>query len=219
LYVVNIESERNALYHNNGDGTFTDVTLSTGTEDVGDGRTCAWVDFDGDGRVDLFTTNHLSPTRLYRNLGGGRFEDVAEDVGISTPIDVFAATWGDYNGDGFIDAFLYGHLGFGLFENSGNTSNFIVLSLVGDGINTNRSAIGTRVEVRTVGGVGVREVSGGRGCCEQDMLPLHFGVGGNTEADILIKWTSGTECFFPSTPVDGGRVFLVREADCSITEL
>jgi hypothetical protein len=219
LYVVNIESPRNALYHNNGDGTFTDVTLSTGTEDVGDGRTCAWVDFDGDGRLDLFTTNHLSPTRLYRNLGTGRFEDVAGDVGLSSPIDVFAATWGDYNGDGFIDAFLYGHLGFGLFENGGNANNFIVLSLVGDGIHTNRSAIGTRVEVRSAGGVRIREVSGGRGCCEQDMLPLHFGMGEDAEADILVRWTSGSECFFPGLSIDGGRIYLVREADCSITEL
>ncbi|GIW47653.1 MAG: hypothetical protein KatS3mg078_1530 [Deltaproteobacteria bacterium] len=72
LYVVNISSPRNALYRNNGDGTFTDITLSAGVWDVGDGRTCAWVDFDGDGLLDLFTTNHTSPSRLFRNLGDGR---------------------------------------------------------------------------------------------------------------------------------------------------
>lgn len=218
LYVGNIGSSRNALYKNNGDESFTDVTIETGTQDTGDGRTCSWVDFDGDGRIDLFTTNHLTPTRLFRNLGDGKFVDVATQVGIDSPIDVFAASWGDYNNDGFMDTFLHGHLSTALMENGGNNTNFIVINLIGDGIFTNTSAIGTRVEVKTSRGTQIREVSGGKGCCENDMLPVHFGVGGDTEVDILVKWSGGGECFFDGVDVDGDRIFTVMERDCELID-
>ena len=221
LYVVNIfstTSVRNALYRNNRNGTFTDVTEETQTGDVGDGRTCAWVDFDGDGRIDLFTTNHVNPSKLFRNLGNGRFVDVAPQVGLDSPIDVFAATWGDYNNDGFMDVFLNGHIGSVLMENSGTENNFLIVKLVGNGQTTNTSAIGTRVEVNTSEGVQIREVSGGRGCCEQDMLPVHFGVGRVKIVDILVKWTSGEECSFPNINVEGGRLFQVSEDACDMIE-
>lgn len=216
LYVVNIASSRNALYINNGDGTFTDVTKETGTGDVGNGRTCAWVDFDGDGLLDLFTTNHTSPSRLFRNLGNGKFKDVASNVGLDSPIDVFAATWGDFNGDGFMDVFLNGHSGTALMENSGTSNNFVIVRLIGNGRTTNTSAIGARVQVTTSSEVQVREVSGGRGCCEQDMLPLHFGVGNKTEADIQVDWTDGVVCTFNGVDVKGGGMFSVAENGCVI---
>jgi enediyne biosynthesis protein E4 len=221
LYVVNISSSRNALYRNNGDGTFTDVTEESGTADVGDGRTCAWVDFDGDGLIDLFTTNHLNPTGLFRNLGNGKFKDVASQAGIDSPIDIFAAAWGDFDHDGFMDVFLNGHRnlnepGTALMENSGTPNNFLIIRLIGDGLNTNTSAIGTRVEVSTSSGTQIREVSGGRGCCEQDMLPLHFGVGREKNVDILVKWTSGKECPFSNVDVQGGRMFSISEKGCII---
>jgi hypothetical protein len=221
LYVVNIFSNtpvRNALYRNNGNGTFTDVTEATDTGDVGDGRTCAWVDFDGDGRIDIFTTNHVNPSRLFRNLGNGKFADVASQVGLATPIDVFGAAWGDYNNDGFMDVFLNGHIGVGLMENSGTQNNFIIINLAGDGVTTNISAIGARVEVTTSKGTQIREVSGGRGCCEQDMLPVHFGLGNEGVADILVRWTGGDECSFEGVNVEGGRLFQISENGCNISE-
>ena len=219
LYVVNISSAvRNALYMNNGGETFTDVTEETETGDIGDGRTCAWVDFDGDGRIDLFTTNHTNPSRLFRNLGNGRFVDVADQVGLDLPTDVFAATWGDYNNDGFMDVFLNGHIGMQkpLMENSGTQNNFLIIKLIGTGQTTKTSAIGTRVEVSTSSGIQIREVSGGRGCCEQDMLPIHFGVGGVRIVDILVKWTSGEECHFEDEDVEGGSIFQISEEGCSL---
>lgn len=229
LYVVNISSTtsvRNALYRNNRNGTFTDVTEETQTGDVGDGRTCAWVDFDGDGRIDLFTTNHVNPSKLFRNLGKGKFVDVASQVGLGCPdfpdclIDIFAATWGDYNNDGFMDVFLNGHIEKALMENSGTENNFLIMKLVGNGQTTNTSAIGTRVEVNTSKGVQIREVSGGRGCCEQDMLPVHFGVGNENEVDIQVQWTDadGEECNFPDVNVEGGPLFQVSQIGCRIEE-
>ena len=216
LYVGNIESTRNALYRNNGDGTFTDVTLDTGTEDVGDGRTCAWIDFDADGLLDLFTTNHLNPTRFFRNLGNARFFDVAVEVGVDFPIDVFAATWGDYNNDTFMDVFLNGHLGTALMESSGNTNNNLIIDLVGDGVLSNSSAIGARVEVLTSRGTQIREVSGGKGCCEQDMLPVHFGVGKDSQVDISVDWPRGEDCSFLDIDVDGGRFYIIFQDGCDI---
>ncbi len=220
IYVVNISSSRNALYKNNGDGTFTDVTEQTGTQDVGDGRTCAWVDFDGDGWIDLFTTNHVHPNRLFRNLGNGKFVDVAPQVRINSPIiDVFAAAWGDFNNDGFMDVFLNGHIGTGLIKGGRTLNRSLIIKLIGNGLDTNTSAIGARVRVSASGRVQIREVSGGRGCCEQDMLPVHFGVGGEKKVDISVKWTGGRNCSFRDVDVKGGGIFSISEKGCIIQRL
>ena len=217
IYVTNIGGTRsNALYRNNGDGTFTNVTLETKTRDVGDGRTCAWVDFDADGRIDLFSTNHLHPNKLYRNLGNDIFVDVAASAQIDKPIDVFAAPWGDYNLDGFLDAFLNGHIGTGLMKNSGNSNNSITLNLVGDGLLSNSSAIGARVEIVAGKELQVREVSGGRGCCEQDMLPVYFGLGQNEIVDVNIKWPSGKTCLFKDLSVNEVNRYTIQEVNCDI---
>ncbi len=219
LYVTNIGKARsNALYRNNGDGTFEDVTWETNTGDVGDGRTCAWVDYDADGKIDLFTTNHIRPTKLYKNQGDGVFVDVAQDVGVDSPFDVFAATWGDYNRDGFIDVYLNGHIGTALMRNSGNSNNSVTIELVGDGLLSNSSAIGAYVEVSTPDGLQIREVSGGRGCCEQDMLALYFGVGKQNVVDINVKWPSGRVCSFDNVSVDKNKWFAIHEIKCEITK-
>lgn len=220
LYVSNIgKAKRNALYKNNQDGTFTDVTWETKTGDAGDGRTCAWVDFDADGKLDLLSTNHIQPTKLYRNMGKGMFVNVAGDSGVDTVRDVFAASWGDYDRDGYIDVFLNGHDGTALLRNGGNKNNSLTLHLTGDGIKSNKSAIGARVSVTTAGGVQVREVSGGRGCCEQDMLPLYFGLGDETTADIDVTWPSGKKCVFKEISVAKSNELAISEIKCEINEL
>jgi len=217
VYVTNIgRASGNALYRNNGDGTFTNITLETNTDDVGDGRTCAWIDFDADGRLDLFSTNHVYPNRLYRNLGNDVFVDVAPLVGIDKPIDVFAASWGDYNRDGFMDVFLNGHIGTGLMKNNGNSNKSVTLKLVGSGLLSNSSAIGARVEVISAERTQVKEVSGGRGCCEQDMLPVYFGVGQENSVDVNIKWPSGKTCSFEDLSLDKVNSFTIHEIKCDI---
>jgi hypothetical protein len=218
LYVGNIGSSRNALYRNDGDGKFTDVTFESGTDIAGDARTCNWVDFDGDKWVDLFVTNHSTPSRLFKNMGNGEFIDVATQVGLDLPIDVFGSSWGDFNNDGFIDVFLNGHIGMALMKNSGTDSNFLILRLIGDGVFTNTSAIGTRVEIDTSSGIQIREVSGGEGCCSQDMLPVHFGLGNDKKVDIIVKWTSGEDCVFEGISVTGGQLFSVLENGCELIQ-
>jgi len=217
IYVTNIgRASGNALYRNNGDGTFTNITLNTNTDDVGDGRTCAWIDFDADGKIDLFSTNHLQPNRLYRNMGNDVFVDVAPLVGIDYPIDVFAASWGDYNRDGFLDVFLNGHIGTALMKNSGNSNSSAIFNLIGGGLLSNSSAIGARVEIISTEGRQVREVSGGRGCCEQDMLPVYFGVGQDDTIDVNVIWPSGRTCSFKDLSLEKVNHFDIHEIKCDI---
>jgi hypothetical protein len=215
IYIVNIGSERNALFKNNGDNTFTDVTKEAGTQDVGDGRTCSFVDYDSDGLIDIFSTNHVNPNRLYKNLGNGKFTNQASKLGIEFPFDIFSATWGDYNGDAIMDVFLNGHIGLALYEGF-NLNNSVVIELVGDGINTNTSAIGSRVEVKTESKHQIREVLGGKGCCEQDMLPQHFGLGSESIFNMTVKWTSGKTCTFEKLNAEDKRIYKIWEKGCEV---
>jgi hypothetical protein len=78
-----------ALYHNNGDGTFTEVSKSAGVSDPQKffGLTAVWSDFDQDGHLDLFVTNDGQPNYLYRNDGTGHFKDVAYTAGVAVSQD------------------------------------------------------------------------------------------------------------------------------------
>jgi len=215
LYVVNISSNRKALYKNNGDGTFTDVTGQSGTGDVGDGRTCSFIDYNSDGLMDIFTTNHIKPSKLFKNNGDGTFTDMAFILGVDKPIDAFSATWGDFNGDAILDVFLNGHMGIALYEGF-NLNNSVVIELVGDGINTNTSAIGSRVELTTKNLKQIRDVSGGKGCCENDMLPLHFGLGKESAFEMTVKWTSGETCTYKNLNAEDKRIYKVWEKGCEV---
>jgi hypothetical protein len=128
---------RNALYRNNGDGTFTDVTIGSGLDRKSENLLsvgAAWVDIDNDGLLDLIVTNYtiwspqsdkqcfMSPgqeeycspptyksvsSRLYRNIGNGRFEDITEDSGIGKALGKgMGISISDFNGDGRMDIFI-----------------------------------------------------------------------------------------------------------------
>lgn len=132
LYVTNFG--HNVLYHNNGDGTFTDVTNEAGVDDPHWSTSAAWVDFDGDGWLDLFVCNyvdftvagnrncsstagepdyctpkmyHAVPSRLFRNLRNGRFEDVTESSGINRSYGpALGVLCADFNSDGRMDIYV-----------------------------------------------------------------------------------------------------------------
>jgi ASPIC and UnbV/FG-GAP-like repeat len=97
--------EPNRLYHNNGDGTFTDVTAQAGVGDVGLCLGCAWGDYDGDGHPDLFVVNDFGRSTLYRNRGGGRFEDVTVEAGALAYGAGMSASFADYDNDGRLDLY------------------------------------------------------------------------------------------------------------------
>jgi enediyne biosynthesis protein E4 len=130
LYVTNYG--KNILYHNNGDGTFTDVTSKAGVAAGGWSVSAGFLDYDNDGRLDLFVTRYMewSPDHnkicggdwhtycppgvfpatscvLYRNRGDGTFEDVSERSGIAAKKGrALGVAFADYDGDGFTDIFV-----------------------------------------------------------------------------------------------------------------
>ena len=96
---------RNALYRNNRDGTFTDVTLKAGVPGGGYGMGVAVGDFDNDGFPDIYVTQY-GRNILYRNNGDGTFTDVTDKAGVAAPGWSSSAVWFDYDNDGKLDLFV-----------------------------------------------------------------------------------------------------------------
>jgi enediyne biosynthesis protein E4 len=94
-----------ALYHNNHDGTFTDVTKAAGLAVESYGLGCAVGDYDNDGFDDLYLTT-LGSSRLYHNLGNGKFAEVTAKAGVASPGFSASAVWFDYDNDGKLDLFV-----------------------------------------------------------------------------------------------------------------
>lgn len=121
LYVSNFGSN-NRLYHNNGDGTFTDQAEELGVAGPKISFPCWFWDMDNDGALDLFVsayaakmddvaadamkfTLNIEKARLYKNTGKG-FKDVAAEMGITRPSSPMGSNFGDINGDGYLDFYL-----------------------------------------------------------------------------------------------------------------
>ena len=110
------EQLRYALYRNNGDGTFTDVTEKAGVPGNGYGLGCVWGDYDNDGRPDLYVTQY-GKNILYHNEGNGTFKDVTAKARVDGmdfgTLFHTGATFFDYDKDGFLDLYVGGYVEFG----------------------------------------------------------------------------------------------------------
>jgi Flp pilus assembly protein TadD len=101
---------RTTLYHNDGDGTFTDVTDQAGIRQRDCGMAAAWGDYDNDGRLDLVLTAY-GENILYHNDGNGHFTDRTREAGLGGPRGFWAgAAWGDYDRDGYLDLYIVGYV-------------------------------------------------------------------------------------------------------------
>ncbi|MGH9771399.1 MAG: CRTAC1 family protein [Candidatus Acidiferrales bacterium] len=134
----------NTLYRNNGDGTFTDVSKEMGISAVmGKGMGVAFADYDGDGFMDVFVANDNSPNRLFHNLGGKRFEEVAFQAGVAYNQDGNALAgmgvdFRDVNNDGLPDIWhtgvendtfpLFLNRGAGHFANATESSHIAAIT-------------------------------------------------------------------------------------------
>ena len=100
-----IEPPRNALYRNNGDGTFTDVAMTAGVADTGYGMGCAVGDYDNDGFSDLYVTN-FGANVFFRNNGDGTFTDVTTETGTGDTRWGTSCAFVDYDNDSFLDLYV-----------------------------------------------------------------------------------------------------------------
>ena len=107
------QKTKSALYHNNGDGTFTDVTDKAGVGDVGFGMGVAVGDYNNDGFDDLYVTC-LGRNHLFKNNGNGTFTDVTNKAGVGDPRWSTGAAFLDYDNDGKLDLFVSNYVDFDL---------------------------------------------------------------------------------------------------------
>src|ERR1700722_12639045 len=112
-------SYSNRLFRNNGDGTFTDVTVEAGLAGIGYSMGVAAGDYDHDGFVDLYVTG-VNYNQLFHNNGNGTFTDVTAKAGVSGVIPKYGKTWSvtagwfDYNNDGLLDRLVINYLDYDL---------------------------------------------------------------------------------------------------------
>ena len=99
--------ERNLLYHNNRNGTFTEMAARAGVRgELGKSLEAVWVDFDEDGWPDLYVANDVTDNQLFRNLGNGRFADVSHEAHVADYRSAMGLAVGDWNGDGALDMYI-----------------------------------------------------------------------------------------------------------------
>ena len=161
--------QRAKLYHNNGDGTFTDVSRQTGVNKLLHAMGANFGDLDNDGWLDFYvgTGNPdfatLIPNRMFRNDGGKHFQDVTSSGGFGNLQKGHAIAFADLNNDGEQD--IFSEVGGAaeadtahsqLFANPGHGNNWIKLKL--EGVKTNRAAIGARIKVVVPGAEGERAI-------------------------------------------------------------
>ncbi len=226
-----VEHETFPLYVNRGRGNFADMTVPSGLAKP-TGEMSGWgngfADFDNDGRKDLFVARsnvmdnigEMAPERrfpepnaVFRNLGGGKFQDVSATAGAGFQRDAVnrGVAFGDLDNDGRVDtvvSVLGGQAK--LFHNVTETKNhWILLKLVGT--KSNRMGIGAQVRITTQDGRQQwNEVTTAVGyACASDSR-VHFGLGTDKRVkELVIRWPSGLEQVLHD--MDGDRVVTVEE--------
>ncbi len=230
IFKTNFADDTSNLYHNNGDGTFTDVTFESGV--AVNNRYVAWgcgfIDYDNDGWQDIMQINgHVypeidrynfgqtfkNPRLVYRNLGNGQFKDVSAEMGpgISEHYSSRGAAFGDYNNDGDMDVVIFNmnDMPSLLRNEGGNKQNWIKFKLVGT--QCNRTAIGARVRVITGKHTQMDEVHSGTSVMSQSDLRLHFGLGKVDTVDVVeVKWPT-TQKIERFTQVKANQIITIRE--------
>jgi len=222
IFKTNFAGDTSTLYANAGGGFCDDRTFASGvgihTRWLGWGT--GFLDLDNDGWLDLFLVNgHVYPEAdqieteagykqrkvVYRNLGNGRFEDVAERLGppLTTPKAGRGAAFGDYDNDGDVDVVVNNvHDTPDLYRlESRNPHHWLLVKLVGT--RSNKSAIGARLRLAYGGKVSVEEVRGGGSYISQNDLRVHFGLGDAARVERLeVRWPNGLEERFTDLAVD-----------------
>jgi hypothetical protein len=228
VFKTNFSDDTHVLYRNDGSGYFTDATIRAGlgveTRYVGWGT--GMVDLDNDGLPDLFvvtgsvypeveralpTYPFRTPRLVFRNLGGGRFEELIEEAGpgVAAPHPSRGCAFGDFDNDGDVDVLIMNMNEPPSLLRNDVTGGGHWLKVLLQGVKSNRSAIGARVLARYGGRAQVQEVTAQSSFYSANDRRLHFGLGAATTADLAIRWPNGaTENV---TAVAADQLVVIRE--------
>ena len=148
LYVANDKYVENSLYKNNGNGTFTDVSVASGSNIVVDAMSAAIGDFDGNGYLDIYVTNNPAGNVLLENNGNGTFTEASPSQGVEFYSEGWAATFLDYDNDIDLDLYVSGGAvgtvtqSSELYENIGGGNFAETSGMLGDTVASYAHAIG-----------------------------------------------------------------------------
>jgi hypothetical protein len=211
LIITNFANQMLSLYHNEGNGLFVDEAPSS---EVGRaslvtlGFGCFFFDYDNDGWPDIFVADghieneiervqkrvsYAEPPHLFRNLGGGKFQEVTQQMGhvFSEPKVARGAAYADIDNDGALDLLITTNGGRAyLFHNVGGTNHSLRVKL--EGAKSNRDGIGAVVRVTSGGDKQWQMVKSGSSYLSQSELTLTFGLTDKKSAEAIeVQWPSG----------------------------
>jgi hypothetical protein len=228
IFKTHFADDTNILYRNDGKGNFQDATIGAGlaveTRFIGWGA--AIVDLDNDGNPDLFFVTgsvypeveaklpnypYKTPRVLFRNLGGGKFEELMDQAGpaMQSLHASRGCAFGDFDNDGDIDMVVVNmNEPPSLLRNDlSGGAHWLKVKLVG--VKSNRSAIGARVTAHYGGKVQAQEVTSQSSFYSANDSRLHFGLGAATQAELEIRWPNGNQERLENVP--SGRLIVIHE--------
>ncbi len=190
------------LFEKLGNGTFVDHSSGSGIPTLsGTSAVCA-VDYNGDGKPDLYFSNWLFPNTLCRNEGGFEFADTSAAAGVDDAGDGMGSTWDDYDGYGDLivqdnDEPLRLYI-----NHEGELRNWVRFNIRGE--ENNRFAIGAQVRIRTGSVWQLQEVFAGANTYKgHNELTVHFGVDtASTIDEVVVTWPGGLERTLTNLAVD-----------------
>jgi hypothetical protein len=196
LYLGNTSAPGCKMFQNQGNGTFLDVTSGAGLIGHDDTRTVNFLDYNNDGFLDIFVSNHdfyVYSSQLYRNNRNGTFTDVGAAMGLSGEWmgDYFGTGWADFNRDGAIDMFAAGHIDkYVLFRNDSCPGNYLIVRLIGTV--SNYHGIGAEVKTWVSAQCLTRFVVAGEGKHDFHSYDVEIGLDSSSSVDSLyVYWPSG----------------------------
>jgi enediyne biosynthesis protein E4 len=223
IYITHLDFELNRLYHNNGDGTFTDITYSSGIGNKAmllSGVSAKFIDYDNDGWPDIVQANgamvdnvalyhslvsYKEPMLMFRNLGHGKFDKVSESLGtdFNRPVVGRGLATADFLNDGRVGFAVNCRGDYPeLFRNdTANANHWLEVLLIGT--KSNRDGVGSVLKLTSEGVVQVDQAKGGTSYMSASDPRIHFGLGKRARIDsLVITWPGGAVDKLTNVPVD-----------------